>query len=218
VTPYIGATAQTPKTVTGSPLPTTTTVTGLTNGTGYTFTVSATNAVGSTQSAASATVTPANTLFDLGTPSTIDAGDTSAIELGVKFKSDVGGQVTGVRFYKAAANTGTHLGSLWSAGGTLLSRATFTGESASGWQSVTFATPVTITAGTTYVVSYFAPNGHYSATGSVLSAAVDNPPLHTIANGISANGVYAYNSTPAFPNNDFNATNYWVDALFQTGT
>jgi hypothetical protein len=218
VTPFIGSTAQTPKTVTGSPLPTSTTVTGLTNGTGYTFKVTATNAAGSTQSTASATATPANTLFDLGTPSTIDAGDPDPIELGVKFKSDAGGQVTGVRFYKATANTGTHIGSLWSATGTLLARATFTGESASGWQSVIFSSPVAITAGTTYVVSYFAPNGHYSATGSVLSAAIDNPPLHTIANGVSPNGVYAYNSTPAFPNNDFNATNYWVDALFQPGT
>jgi fibronectin type III domain protein len=46
VTPYIGSTAQTPVTVTGSPPATSTTVTGLTNGTTYTFTVSATNAVG----------------------------------------------------------------------------------------------------------------------------------------------------------------------------
>ena len=32
----------------------------------------------------------------------------------------------------------------------------------------TFATPVAITAGTTYVASYFAPNGHYSVTGGGL--------------------------------------------------
>ena len=46
VTPFIGSTAQTPVTVTGSPPATSTTVTGLTNGTSYTFTVSATNAIG----------------------------------------------------------------------------------------------------------------------------------------------------------------------------
>ena len=60
VTPYIGSTAQTPVTVTGSPPATSTTVTGLTNGTSYTFTVSATNAIGTgPASAPSNAVTPA---------------------------------------------------------------------------------------------------------------------------------------------------------------
>ena len=59
VTPFIGTTAQTPTTVTGSPPATSTTVTGLTNGTAYTFTVTATNAVGTgPASAASNSVTP----------------------------------------------------------------------------------------------------------------------------------------------------------------
>jgi hypothetical protein len=60
VTPYVGSNAQTPKEVTGSPAATSTTVTGLTNGTAYTFKVSATNAIGSSaDSAASNAVTPA---------------------------------------------------------------------------------------------------------------------------------------------------------------
>ena len=46
-------------TVTGTPPATTTTVTGLTNGTAYTFTVAATNAIGTgPASAASNSVTP----------------------------------------------------------------------------------------------------------------------------------------------------------------
>ena len=61
-------------------------------------------------------------------------------------------------------NTGTHVGSLWSIGGTKLGSATFTGESASGWQQVNFATPVAVSANTTYVASYYAPNGRYSTT------------------------------------------------------
>ena len=59
ITPYIGATAQTPTTITGSPPATSTTITGLTNGVTYTFTVAATNAVGTgPASAASNPVTP----------------------------------------------------------------------------------------------------------------------------------------------------------------
>jgi hypothetical protein len=192
-------------------------VTGLTNGTAYTFTVSATNSGGTgPDSAASAAITPADTIFDFpSAPANATANDPSSIEVGVKFKSDMDGQVTGIRFYKATGNTGTHIGSIWTSGGQRLAQATFSNETSSGWQTVNFATPVPVTAGTTYVASYFAPNGHYSGTGGGLASAVDNPPLHSISNGVDANGVYSYGATSSFPTNSFNAANYWVDVLFK---
>ena len=143
------------------------------------------------------------------------ANDPNAVELGVRFRADSSGTITGIRFYKAATNTGTHTGSLWSNSGTLLATATFTGESASGWQQVTFGSPVTVTANTTYVASYHTNAGNYSVNPAYFaSAGVDNAPLHALATGVDgANGVYLYGAS-AFPTQTFNAANYWVDVVF----
>ena len=160
---------------------------------------------------------PCNIWSASTTPGTADSGDPSGLELGVKFTAQENGFITGIRFYKSAANTGTHVGNLWTTGGTLLASAVFTGETASGWQQVTFSGPVAVTAGTTYVASYYAPNGHYSVNpGFFSTAGVNNPPLQALANSISANGVYAYDSASTFPSSSYNATNYWVDVAFAT--
>jgi hypothetical protein len=215
VTPYIGTTAQTPVQVAGTA--TSKTITGLTNGTSYTFKVTSTNAIGtSPSSVASNAVTPLQTIFDAATPTQIDSGDPNPVVLGVKFKSDSFGMVKGIRFYKAAANTGTHIGSIWTSGGTKLAQVTFTAESGSGWQQADFSTPVIINANTTYVAAYYAPNGHYSYASPGFTTAVDNPPLHALANSTSPNGVYAYDSSPSFPSSSFNASNYYVDVDFTT--
>jgi Domain of unknown function (DUF4082)/Fibronectin type III domain/Bacterial Ig domain len=218
VTPYIGSEAQPATTVTGSPPATSATISGLTPGTSYTFKVQASNPAGSGPTSESNAVIPQESIFNFATPATIDSGDSHSTELGVKFSSEVAGTVTGIRFYKASTNTGTHIGSLWSSSGTLLASATFTNESASGWQQVNFSTPVTIAPNTTYVAGYLAPKGHYSDTSSgFASAGVSNPPLQALANSLSANGVYAYSSSSTFPTSTFNATNYWVDVNFAPG-
>jgi hypothetical protein len=148
-------------------------------------------------------------------PAVADVGADSGVELGVSFKSDVNGYITGVRFYKSAANTGTHVGNLWSSTGTLLASATFANETASGWQQVNFASPVAITANTVYVASYHSTIGHWSANWNFFaSSGVDNAPLHAPANSSGApNGRYAYGSGSAFPTST-NTANYWVDVAF----
>lgn len=147
-------------------------------------------------------------------PGTITASDGSSVELGMKFRSDVAGQVSGVRFYKGPQNTRTHTGHLWNSSGALLGAVTFQNESASGWQQANFANPVSIQANTTYVISYYAPQGHYSFDKGCFSSAVNAPPLHALQNGADgSNGVYSYGSG-GFPNQSWNAGNYWVDAVF----
>src|SRR5271157_2121305 len=64
--------------------------------------------------------------------------DSSPVELGVKFYSDVSGSITGLRFYKGSTNTGTHVADLWTSSGKLLATATFKSETGSGWQQVNF--------------------------------------------------------------------------------
>jgi Domain of unknown function (DUF4082) len=66
------------------------------------------------------------------------------------------------------------------------------------------------------VAAYLAPNGHYSDTPAAFATVgVSNPPLAALATSVSPDGVYAYSATSVFPSNTYNATNYWVDVLFE---
>lgn len=151
-------------------------------------------------------------------PAKITENDPSAVELGVKFRANVNGQITGIRFYKGPQNTGTHTASLWTTGGQLLARATFTGETSSGWQQVNFSSPVAITANTVYIASYHTTSGNYSADESYFaSTGRDNGPLQGLRDGVSGrNGVYRYSAAPIFPNQSWRSSNYWVDVVFTT--
>ena len=90
-------------------------------------------------------------------------------------------------------------------------------KAASGWQTVYFATPVTVTAGTTYVASYYSPTGYYAFSYNYFGTAISHPPLTALANGTDGrNGVYRYSVKPTFPTTSYVRSNYWVDAVFQT--
>ncbi|MEU4695236.1 N,N-dimethylformamidase beta subunit family domain-containing protein [Actinoplanes sp. NPDC023714] len=201
--------------------------------TAHTVTVSgAKDAAGNTMAATSWTFTtaaapttpPPGTSYSVwpstAVPGTPADSDNSAVEVGMRFRSDVAGQVTGVRFYKGSGNSGTHVGKLWTASGTSLGTVTFTGESATGWQTATFATPITVAANTTYVVSYYAPNGRYASDeGYFATGGVDTGPLHALQDGADgANGLYRYGSGGVFPNSTWQSSNYWVDVVFAPAT
>ena len=77
--------------------------------------------------------------------------------------------------------------------------------------------PVQVQPNTTYVASYFAPNGHCSYdTGYFSSAATTSGDLTAPKTGGSdgPNGVYVASTTSSYPNHDGAGTNYWVDVLF----
>jgi hypothetical protein len=145
------------------------------------------------------------TIFGTSTPKNPADADKSSAELGVKFTSSQAGYITGIRFYKGSGNTGTHTGTLWSSTGSKLATVTFTGETASGWQSATFSKPVAIAAKTTYIASYHAANGHYAADASYFTSSKTTAPL------TATGSRYRYTSSIAFPSKTYQSTNYWVD-------
>jgi hypothetical protein len=190
-------------------------------GTTYTARVSgATDAAGNAMAGAdtwsfSTPTCPCSLWGDAARPTTASAADTSSIELGVKFRSSAAGYITGVRFYKGSANTGSHVAHLWAGDGTLLASATFANETAEGWQTVSFDTPVAISANTTYVASYLAPTGGYAYDGGYFGGAYQSGPLSAQADGEGGNGVFRYGAS-GFPSQSYGATNYWVDVVYGT--
>jgi hypothetical protein len=183
----------------------------------------ATDDSGNTQSPGASvpvTVQPRSCPCSIWSNSTVPAvpasTDARAYELGLRFRPLVNGFVTGVRFYKGAGNTGTHTGKLWTNTGVQLATTTFTGETASGWQSQSFSTPVAVQAGTTYVISYFAPVGRfasddwYFATKGTISW-----PLEALADYADGrNGINRRNQSRFPTTGAIRSTNYWVDVLF----
>lgn len=150
------------------------------------------------------------TILGSAVPAVVSDPDRAAVELGVTFIPRVSGSVSAVRFYKGAANTGTHTGSLWNASRARLATATFSNETASGWQTVEFASPVPVQAGQRYVASYHAPRGGYAAAGRFFTSPYTSGDLTVPANG----GVYRYGAS-GFPASSYNASNYYVDVVFR---
>ena len=173
-----------------TPTASTTVVTGLIAGT-YVFKLSV-NAGTSTDTMSvfvNPVIPPGTSVFTSQTPvsgTNNDNQSTVGMELGMRWKSSINGFVTGVRFYKTSGNAGTHVGELYSNTGTRLASATFTGETATGWQTVTFSSPVAVTANTLYVVSYFSSLGNYVEDNFYFATnPVVNTPLTGVIDGLA---------------------------------
>jgi len=154
-------------------------------------------------------------LFLGSTPTIVNTDDQASVELGVRFQTSVAGTISGIRFYKGSQDTSTHTGSLWSSTGVQLGTLTFTGETASGWQTAYFTSPITITPGQIYTASYHTDTGRYSSTTNYFTSDVISGPLTAPA---SNNGVYRYGTGSLFPTATFQAENYWVDVMFNAGS
>ncbi len=137
----------------------------------------------------------------------------------MKFTSSTAGQVTALKFYRSPSDTGNDLLSLWSATGTKLASATFTNTTASGWQTVTLASPVNINANTTCAVSVSHQRRLCGQQQRLPTNAVTSGPLTRSSSASSGgNGVYGYGgdgTNGLFPTSTFSASNYYADIVFR---
>ncbi|MEO7447952.1 MAG: N,N-dimethylformamidase beta subunit family domain-containing protein [Humibacillus sp.] len=149
-------------------------------------------------------------------PKVANKSDSNSVELGMRFRANRDGKVTGVKFYKGSLNTGVHEVSVWGTNGDRIGAGKAINESSSGWQTVVLAQPVPVKANTTYIVSYHAPNGRYSVTTSFFTSAFTRLPLTAPASTSTAlNGLYRYDSDPQMPSSSYAASNYFVDVVFE---
>lgn len=147
-------------------------------------------------------------IFGGDVPPIASADDGAAVELGTQFTANRDGVVRAVRFYRGTGNTGPHTVSVWSAGGTRLATAQAPSGAGEGWQTVQLPAPVAIAAGTMYVVSYLAPNGHYAAGHGYFAQPRTVGPLTAPADA----GRYMYGG--GFPQYSWQSSGYWVDPVF----
>ena len=162
------------------------------------------------QHQAKASVCECNIFGDPGTPTNFQDG--VPLTLGVRFKPNVNGTISGIRFYKQGSMSGTHTGKLWTVSSGALATVTFTGETSSGWQSMNFSSPVAVTAGTTYTAAVTMNDGRYPATANYFTGTdVTNGPLTAFGTG---NGVYDLNPDTLPTTTSPNGANYWIDVSF----
>jgi hypothetical protein len=131
----------------------------------------------------------------------------------MKFRVARSGQIIAVRYWKAASDSGVHVGRVWSASGQLLASTPFSNETSSGWQQQQLETPLPVTANTMYLISVNIQN-NYAFSGGGLAAAITNGDISSAADG--SNGVYG---TPgSFPTVSYQNSNYFRDIGFIADT
>jgi Domain of unknown function (DUF4082) len=165
-----------------------------------------------------ATAAPAErtlTIFGSAMPETPVAGDAAPVTLGVKFRSSQPGKISGIRFYRGATSRDGYAVKLFAANGSLLAAAKTWKDTCAVpcWEQVNFASPVTLTANTTYIAAYYTSNGRYAADKNGLKDGYSTGPLTVPASGtVAGNGVFTY--SPGFPSQTSGDSNYFVDVAF----
>lgn len=142
-------------------------------------------------------------------PAVAVAPDTSAVELGIRFRTGQSGTITALQFYRSPEQKLAYTGTLWSANGNRLATTRFAKSSVAGWQTAKLNKPVAVPEGRTLVASYFASNGRYAVTSQDFLRPYEANNFTVPAGG----GVYQYGG--GFPTQTYHGCNYMVDVVFK---
>ena len=140
-------------------------------------------------------------------------GDASRSNSARSSSPDVSGNISGVRFYKAAGNTGVHTGSLWTSSGQLLATATFVNETASGWQDCLLSRrrwPITRRRDVCRLVPY--RRRAFLRQSKLLYRANSTAARCTCRPTAACTSM----APAAFPTQASSASNYWVDVMLRS--
>ena len=131
---------------------------------------------------------------------------TGGWEIAMRFKVAVPGRVVAFRWYKGPGETGSHTARLWTDGGSQIASATFTNESGSGWQTVTFS-GVHINANQYYRVSVNTNTVQAKTFGSLSGNPIVNGP-------VTSDFSYYGQPTGVMPTSGSYSL-YYIDVTFQ---
>jgi probable HAF family extracellular repeat protein len=152
-----------------------------------------------------------NSLWDdTARPSTEAEQDSKSVELGVRFRSRVAGEITGIRYFLGQQSGPVDSVSLWDDKGQLIATTKTDFQRGGEWNRVDFTAPVKIEASRTYTASYHSRSGYYPVSENFFKQPLLRDPLEVPQNG----GVYKYGTTSRFPTRTYKASNYWVDVVF----
>ena len=147
------------------------------------------------------------------------ADDTrNGVELGVRFRTSQELTITGVRVYRV--DLGTVTGSLWDDQGVRLATGTFESRGRRGWQDLEFDAPVVVSAGRTYVASYYSPATRYAFEYGFFDRQITRGPVTALrSSDDTPNGVHCYDvASCVSPTRGFRSSNYWVTPLWRDPT
>ena len=161
---------------------------------------------------AGATACPCTLFESDATPANSSANDSSSVTLGVQFTPDTNGWITGVRFYKGAGNTGTHIGDLWTSSGALLAEAHV--HQRNGDRMADRAIPDAGGRHRWHDVCRWVLCPERALRRGFRLLLQRREQLTAACPPASA-GVYAYGNNK-FPSGTYAGDNYWVDPIFTT--